>query len=203
MIPEALIEVDAARPELLRKNTHESCGQFLYFACLALNNGTHEPWGLLSKERSENGVTWPNDVRTSHDAIIHKGTQEVFDIISSAGAGSPTTPSWTGPQPKRPHNVWTPLSAVPAPGGGAPKPPQPVPPPAPSYPPYPPTESDVDGAGVALFADFAQAGQPPNPQMFRLAFRVAYSWLTQESASLPASVAKHRAEWRKLLGLQP
>jgi hypothetical protein len=76
-------------------------------------------------------------------------------------------------------------------------------PPTPKYPAYPPNESDVDGAGVALFSDFAQAGQAPNPQMFRFAFRVAFSWLTQEVPDLPASVTKHRREWRAILGLPP
>jgi hypothetical protein len=76
-----------------------------------------------------------------------------------------------------------------------------APPPPPQYPPYPFPEDAVDGAGVALFADFAQAGQAPNPQMFRFAFRVAYSWLTKEVSDLEASKAKHRKEWRALLGL--
>lgn len=81
--------------------------------------------------------------------------------------------------------------------------PVPVPAPTPVYPPYPPTEAVVDQAGSALFADFAEAGQQPNDQMFRFAFRVAYSWLTKEVPSLDASVAKHRQEWRQLLGLPP
>jgi hypothetical protein len=76
-------------------------------------------------------------------------------------------------------------------------------PPLPAYPAYPSDESVIDGAGVALFADFAQAGQAPNPLMFRFAFRVAFSWLTREVADLPASEAKHRKEWRAILGLPP
>lgn len=71
------------------------------------------------------------------------------------------------------------------------------------YPSYPPNEADLDEAGIALFADFAKAGQPPNPQMFRFAFRVAFKWLTKEQPTLDASVSHTRAQWRKLLGLPP
>jgi len=79
-------------------------------------------------------------------------------------------------------------------------PPAPLPP---VYPPYPQPEDALDGAGVALFVDFAEAGQQPNQQMFRFAFRVAYDWLTKNVATLDASIAKHRREWRGLLGLKP
>lgn len=112
----------------------------------------------------------------------------VIDVIQGAGGPNPQ-PIWNAfSDPQASSGAWV------KPGGVTP--PQP-----PIYPPYPPNESDVDGAGIALFADFAQAGQAPNPEMFRFAFRVAYSWLTKEVADLPASVAKHRKEWRALLGL--
>lgn len=89
-------------------------------------------------------------------------------------------------------------------GSGAAVNPNAIPqPPPPQLPPYPPNESDVDGAGVALFADFALAGQAPNPQMFRFAFRVSHDWLSKKEPDLPASVKKHRKEWRALLGLPP
>lgn len=116
----------------------------------------------------------------------------VIDVIAGAGGPNPQ-PQWgVMTDPVASSGAWV------NPGAALPPPP-----PAPQYPPYPPNESDVDGAGVALFADFAQAGQPPNPQMLRFAFRIAYSWLTKEVADLPASVAKHRREWRALLGLPP
>ena len=114
----------------------------------------------------------------------------VVDVIGGAGGPNPT-PTWS---------VFDTLVE----GSGAHVDPNALPqPPGPAYPPYPPNESDVDGAGIALFADFAQAGQAPNPQMFRFAFRVAYSWLTKEVPDLPASVNKHRREWRAILGLPP
>jgi hypothetical protein len=118
------------------------------------------------------------------------GRATVIDVI--AGGGGPNArPEW--------FSVTDPNSPTGArwikPCGGAP-----APPPTPQYPPYPPNEFDVDGAGLALFSDFSAAGQDPNAQMFRFAFRVAYSWLVKETVSLPASVRKHRAEWRAILG---
>lgn len=90
--------------------------------------------------------------------------------------------------------------------GCQPQTPAPVPtpqPPAPTYPGYPQNEGVLDATGAALFADFAEAGQGPNPQMFRFAFRVAYDWLVGNVPSLEAAEAKHRPEWRGLLGLPP
>jgi hypothetical protein len=113
----------------------------------------------------------------------------VVDVIGGAGGSNPT-PIWNAfSDPQASSGAWVAPKIASLP--------------TPQYPPYPPNESDVDGAGVALFADFGMSGQPPNPQMFRFAFRVAYSWLTQEVPDLPASVAKHRKEWRAILGLPP
>jgi hypothetical protein len=136
----------------------------------------------------------------SHDALWVD--DKLVDVIASANNedepyyhnGRPVVgiPVWN----EIPEHEWRPNNP-PLREASAPKPP------TPQYPAYPPNESDVDGAGVALFSDFAQAGQPPNPQMFRFAFRVAFSWLTREVPDLPASVTKHRREWRALLGLPP
>lgn len=71
------------------------------------------------------------------------------------------------------------------------------------FPPYPQPEAALDGAGIALFVDFAEAQQQPNQAMFRFAFRVAYDWLAKNVDTLDASIAKHRREWRGLLGLKP
>ena len=137
----------------------------------------------------------------SHDALWVD--DKIFDVIGSAnnedapiykdGKQIVGVPVWNAV----PEHEWRPNNPPLTDPITPPKPPPP------QYPAYPPTESDVDGAGVALFADFAPAGQPPNPQMFRFAFRVAFSWLTKEVPDLPASVAKHRREWRALLGLPP
>ena len=62
---------------------------------------------------------------------------------------------------------------------------------------------DATGAriGEFLFADYAEAGQSPNPGMGVWFFRTAYDAV----AGLPidVSIAKHRREWRQVLGLQP
>lgn len=120
----------------------------------------------------------------------------IIDVIASAGA---TNASIT----------WNPFTNDPTPGAWirprdcAAGPVPPVQPPilTPVYPPYPSDESILDRIGISLFVDFAEAGQQPNQQMFRFAFRVAYSWLTKEVATLEESFAKHRREWRVLLGL--
>ena len=135
-----------------------------------------------------------------HDRFIYRipGSIEVsFDPAS--GPHITASPVWDL-IPKEKWRPWNPpylLDSIPEASPTLP------PPQTTQYPPYPPNESDVDGAGVALFADFGMAGQPPNPAMFRFAFRVAYSWLTKEVPDLPASVAKHRKEWRAILGVPP
>lgn len=53
--------------------------------------------------------------------------------------------------------------------------------------------------GDVLFADYAEAGQAPNPGMGVWFLRTTYDYV----AGLPidAAIAKHRAEWRRALGL--
>lgn len=195
-------------PHLLQRNTGADCHQFTqhlieelraanhiaFLMCKTAGEGQYIPFGFLPREvKGFDGKTYIC-TGVSHDAIWCDGRQ--FDTIGNANDGpdpfpTPGVPVWN-PIPEqfwRPNNP--PLKS------------DPVVVQPPLYPPYPPNESDVDGAGVALFADFGQAGQPPNPQMFRFAFRVAYSWLTKEVSDLPSSVAKHRKEWRALLGLPP
>lgn len=77
--------------------------------------------------------------------------------------------------------------------------PPPVTPP-PTMPPYP-GDPVFDAVGVALFADYAEAGQLPNPEMGRWFGRTIYDWLAKVVPTLDASIAKHRAEWRAVLGL--
>ncbi len=132
-VPDPVLAVAADRPELLRANTHQTDAHFLHFACQAL--GTD--WHLLSKSAGENGYTWPNGVRTSHDAIVRvDGGQkaQVVDIIAAAGSGSPTSPAWGDVPPNqwRASNVPVPLRDVPAPSGGTSEVPPPPPPPPPS-----------------------------------------------------------------------
>ena len=154
----------------------------------------------------------PHDI--SDDAINFKGegadfdpTNDnapctVIDVIGGAGGPNPV-PTWAVVT-----NAATPVGAAwVRPSGPIPPvtptvTPTPTPPP-PKYPPYPADESVFDAVGTALFNDFAQAQQAPNPQMIRWAFRVAYSWLTTEPTDLKGALAKTRNEWRGLLRLPP
>lgn len=68
-------------------------------------------------------------------------------------------------------------------------------PPPPTYPPYP-GDPVFDAVGVTLFADYARAGYPPDPQMGRWFGRTIYDWLAQVVVTLDASIAKHQLEWR-------
>lgn len=128
--------------------------------------------------------------------LLPNNKAQAIDFVGGAGGSNPQPgwivdsngPIYTHADGHEPDNHGL---------GAAPPPVQPV------YPPYPFPETAVDGAGTALFADFAEAGQSPNPEMFRFAFRVAYDWLTKTVPSLDASIAKHRKEWRALLGLPP
>jgi hypothetical protein len=180
---------------LYNLKTHEGQGAFVD-AVVATLHGRDDRFGHLRKKPGQTQVHGHGE-----DAVLYKladGTAQAIDFVGGAGGPNPT-PTWNvdsnGPIYK--HSDWL----DPFDHGLSSKPPPP--PPAPSYPPYPFPEAAVDGAGIALFLDFGEAGQPPNQQMFRFAFRVAYSWLTKEVPDLPASVAKHRKEWRQLLGLPP
>ena len=127
--------------------------------------------------------------RTVIDVIVGAGgpnPQPQWAIVTKADA--PVGAAWVQPGPPPPPPTVTPTPTVPV---------------KPKYPPYPADESVFDAVGTAMFADFAEAHQAPNPQMIRWAFRVAYSWLTTEPTDLKAALAKTRKEWRGLLGLPP
>ena len=79
-------------------------------------------------------------------------------------------------------------------------PPGPTPIPPPQTPPYP-GDPVFDAVGVALFADYAEAGQAPNAEMGRWFGRTIYDWIAKVVPTLDASIVKHRAEWRAALGL--
>lgn len=204
--------VHEKHPHLLTRNTGADCHQFTlhlieelrannflaFLMCKTAGEGQYVPFGFQPREvKGFDGKTYMC-TGVSHDAIWCDGRQ--FDTIGNANdgdtpLGSPGVPAWNAV----PEHFWRP--------NNPPLKDKPVvinpPAPPPQFPPYPQPETTVDGAGVALFADFAQAGRQPDPMMFRFAFRVAYDWLAKNEPSIDASVKKHRSEWRALLGLPP
>ena len=170
-------------------HTHDGQAAFVDAVVRALHTNNAK-WGHLKKKPGQTNIHGH-----AEDAALFKlpdNQARAVDFVAGAGGPNPQ-PGWLVDSFPYTHADWL------DPDNHD----QPAPNPSPQYPPYPFPEDAVDGAGIALFADFGQAGQPPNPHMFRFAFRVAYSWLTKEVADLPASVAKHRREWRAILGLPP
>ena len=83
-----------------------------------------------------------------------------------------------------------------------PSPPAPAPPPV--HPAYP-GDAFWDRVGDALFADYAEARQLPNPGMGRWLGRTIWDAVAGDAnghiVTIDASLAKHRKEWRAVLGL--
>jgi hypothetical protein len=113
--------VAAARGDLLARNDHESVARFTQCVLAALP----EAWDFLSKSAGENGYTWPNGVRTSHDVIVHRATGRQVDVVANSASadGTPARATWIPIDPAvyRPSNrpvapacVPTALCAVPA-----------------------------------------------------------------------------------------
>lgn len=85
--------------------------------------------------------------------------------------------------------------------GCSPPMPEPTPAPVPVVvvPPYPgdPTGNLI---GLALFADYAERGEAPNSGMAIWIWRCAWD-MANQGLSADQAVEKHRAEWRRALGL--
>lgn len=126
-----------------------------------------------------------------HDPTNGNTPVTVIDVIGAAGSPG-AYPTWQVFDNLPGPGAWV------KPGPSVPVPPPP--PPAPVFPPYP-GDPVFDQIGVALFADYALAGQPPNPGMGRWFGRTDYDYLT--GMSMADSLTKHRAEWRAALGLPP
>lgn len=172
---------------LYNLKTHEGQGAFVD-AVVSTLHGKDARWVHLKKTAAQTNIHGHGE-----DSVLFlspaAGQSTAVDFIGGAGGGNPQ-PGWIVDVPRYSQSD----GLDPTKHGTAP-------PPAPQYPPYPFPETAVDGAGEALFSDFAEAGQPPNPQMFRFAFRVAYDWLVKNVPTLDDSIAKHRKEWRAILGL--
>ncbi len=78
--------------------------------------------------------------------------------------------------------------------------PEPPETPPPTGVPYP-----GDQVGVAIgevhFADYAEAGQDPNPGMGTWFMRCSWDCANPPYLTVEQSIAKHRSEWREILGL--
>lgn len=135
--------VNDANPNLLRTNTPQGNGLFCAAVITVLGPATpgKAGWALLGKSGGENGVTWPNGTRTSHDAIfqVDAAGQKVagFDIISGAHgdkdgpATRPASPAWASipPHDWRASNTPVYLQDI---GMSMTPVPQPAPPPTPA-----------------------------------------------------------------------
>lgn len=203
-------------PELLQENLGSTCWQHTVYVIDRLRQAGHQAFHIC-KTHGEGQYTPPGFqprqivgldgkgyicTGVSHDAIWCDGLQ--FDTLAKAndsqepifeadGRPMVALPVWN-PIPKefwRPNNP--PLLAVDAP---------PVTPPKPIKKPYP-GDAPFDAVGVALFADYALAGNAPDPQMGRWFGRTIFDWLEDNEPTLDASIQKHRAEWRAILGLPP
>lgn len=141
-------------------------------------------WGLVRK------TSGSNVLGLSTDLVVWAGTGEIVDIATDTGViwgddKDPIDPGRWVP-PRAPEDWDTDPSPTPIP--------------------YP---GDVvwDAVGVALFADYAVAGQSPNPQMGRWFGRTIWDAVagdpTGQVLTIPESIKKHRAEWRAVLGLPP
>lgn len=183
-------------------HTPAACGwNFIKLLACKLNpEPSLGPWGLNGKRGN------PRDL--SYDALNFRGegpgtdattgkAVTVIDVIASAGGPTPSA-AWTAfDDPVASSGAFV----APRCKGDVPDTtaePEP-PPPAPSKPPYPGDEV-FDQIADALFADYANVGNPPNPGMGRWFGRTVFDWLAGNEKTLPDSIKKHRAEWCALLG---
>lgn len=202
-----LIEIvrDVAKqyPALLTINTNASCYAFITHVLARLKAEGYAGWGYVGKTNGEGQyrppIGFPRQVGpyvitgVSHDAI--GSANQRVDLLGGGNdgpdpLGTPAQPQWMDIPPEhwRSNNPIIPFDG----------PVVPVPPPAPVLPPYP-GDPVFDEIGSALFADYAQAGQPPNAGMGRWLGRTVYDYLA--GMSMADSITKHRAEWRAALGL--
>lgn len=168
--------------------THDGQGAFTDAVVSALH-AKDARWGHLKKNASQT-----NEHGHGEDAALYladaAGQSQAVDFIGGAGGSNPQ-PAWQVDDPRYSAKDW----ADPTDHGFTNHAP-----PAPVYPPYP-GDHVFDQVGDVLFADYAAAGNPPNPQMGRWFGRTIYDWLAAVTPTLEASIEKHRKEWREILGL--
>lgn len=171
--------------------THEGLAAFVDACVIALHSQDHN-WGHLKKKPGQTQIHGH-----AEDAALYKkpdGTAQAVDFVSGAGGPNPQ-PGWHVDTFVYKHADWL----DPADHDGPSVPP-------PSSKPYPGDEV-WDAVGVTLFADYHAAHQAPNPQMGRWFGRTIWDATEGDARgtvlTIDASIKKHRAEWRAVLGLPP
>lgn len=174
---------------LFNLKTEDGQGAFVD-AVVATLHAKDERWGHLKKNPGQTSLHGHGEDSALYLSNVD-GQSTAVDFIGGAGGADPK-PGWIVDAPRYKRSDWRdPFDH----GQGAAPAPQP-----PVYPPYP-GDDVFDAVGVTLFADYATAGQPPNPQMGRWFGRTIYDWLAKNVATLDASIQKHQAEWKAILGI--
>lgn len=176
--------------------THDGQAVFVDDAVAALH-AKDPKWGHLRKRPGQTNIHLH-----AEDAALYlsdvPGQSTAVDFIGGAGGPTPSI-TWGLDQPRySPSDWWNPVEHT-----GPPPPVCPICPTCPICKPTPPYAGDevFDRIAVSLFADYAEAGQAPNEGMGRWFGRVVYDWIAGVTKTLDESIAKHRKEWREILGL--
>lgn len=150
-----------------------------------------EGYGLLYKPAGANCPQPQTGIKVSRD-ILMLPDGRIYDCLIDAEGDA--TPTWQRKQPVN-NDLWR--QPVDATVTTEPEPPD-VPPPATV--PYPGDQVGV-AIGEVLFADYAEAGQDPNPGMGTWFMRCSWDCANPPYLTVEQSIAKHRQEWRDILGL--
>ena len=180
-------ESQAIHQHILTPAPGETADQMWARAFQFTNNVCFDNVAYALIKKTGGRVCGPNQNRDCDKIIEVARPYRIYDLVRNAGTpGAAPIFDYTG------HNGTPADFAMPTDYHTAPPVPQP------SLPPYP-GDPVFDEIGVVLFADYALAGQAPNPGMGRWFGRTTYDYL----AGMPMadSIAKHRAEWRAVLGL--
>ena len=206
----------SAFPRLLIENTYESCLEFTQRVLMASGDPA---WGHVGKTKSESqsvpaGFT-PIAVQiiradgqretiqitgVSHDAIFHKPSNTIVDILGKAAANSDANPAIHGSAVPQWNEIASELNRITNPWIAAIAVQEEAQPVTPSQQVSYPGDEVFDQIGVMLFADYALARQSPNPQMGRWFGRTVFDYVSG-AMTLEESIVKHRAEWKNALGL--
>ena len=172
--------------------THEGQGAFVD-AVVSTLHAKDTRWGHLRKKPGQTAVHGHGE-----DAVLYlsdePGQSQVIDFIVGAGGGPNPQPGWMVDAPRYSKTDWLDPTEH-----GVSKP-CPVCPPTLVIPPYAGDEV-FDQIGAVLFEDYAAAHHPPNLGMGRWFGRTVYDWIAGNTKTLQESIAKHRREWRDILGL--